>query len=268
VINPVLDTIEKTGVKTASSEKLNKLFKVKEGLKDAALEKADEAVLKNFDSLSSVEKIKSLRSSLYKEGSEDFIQTQFSDLHQKFIGKYSPSVGKANKSYGPMKQALRWGSKNIKPFHRDEIKRVVDIMQKEGGADETVNAYLNTLRKGEGEFQGLDITKLEEGHQKTLEALNRQIDEAKSMINRFESQNVSDVASVRQSGMESTLNKQNVLVKSAENKSKMAKLKQIKEQVDRDLKTRDDLIRWGIVAGLGSVGLGGTNYVVSKLARD
>lgn len=270
VIDPVLRTIETTGAKTPSAQKLTRLFRVKEGLGDTALEKADEAVLRNFDNLSSVEKMKALRSSIYKEGSEDFIQTQFSDLHQKFIGQFSPKVSEANKAYGPMKQALRWGSKNIKQFNEHEVKRVTDIVQKanRGQLDETTKAYLETLKKGSGKFKGSDITKLSESHQKTLDALESQINSAKEMIKKVESQHLEDVSKIRLGGMESTLGKQNILQQSAAKKARIAELKKLKEVVDRDVRTRDDLIRYGIITGLSSAGVGTGVYALARALHE
>ena len=253
VINPVLETIERTGAKTPVAEKLKRMFTVSEGLGDTAMQKADEATLRNFENLSSIEKMKALRSSFYKEGSDDFIQTMYSDLHSNFVSKYSPSLAEANKSYGPIKQALRWGSKNIKPFNQHEIKKVADIIQKSssGGLDETTSAYLNTLKTGRGPFKGSDITKLGAKHQEVLSAIESRIKQSQDILSKLESQNLSDIATVRQGGMQATLDKQNILQRSAGQKSKLAQLKELQSQIKRDVRTRDDLIKFGIIAGLG-----------------
>lgn len=267
VISPVLKTIEQTGAKTPSAEKLKRLFTVKEGLADSALEKADDEVLRNFDSLSSIEKMKALRSSLFKPGSEDFIQNMFSDLHGKFVGKFSPTVAKANQSYGPMKSALRWGSKNIKPFNEQEISRVADILQKErigGKGNETIQAYLNTLKKGKGEFKGADLSKLSDSHKATLDAIETEINTNKAMIERLKSGHSEDIANIRKSSQEDILGDRNMLQQLASKKSEKAQLKVLQDKVSRDVGIRDNLIKYGIISGLGTIGLGGIAKIASR----
>jgi len=270
VIQPVLDTIEKTGAKTPAAQKLQSMFKAKEGLSDSAYAKADDAALDNFNNLDSIEKMKSLRSSIYKDGSDDFIQNQYSDLHSRFVGKYSKSLSKANESYGPMKQALRWGGKNIKPFNEHEIKKVADIMQKYHGGklDETSTAYLKTLKSGRGPFKGSDLTKLEKSHQTALDSIEKEISANREFIKGLEGQHLEDLATVKKAGMESKLGKSNIIQDVAGMKSRQAQLKVLKESVDRDLKTRDDLIRFGIISGLSTLGVGTGVYALAKALHE
>lgn len=271
VIQPVLDVIEKTGAKTPAAEKIKRLFTVKEGLGDKALEKADKAVLNNFDNLSSIEKMKALRTSLFKPGAEDFVQNMYSDLHGKFVGKFSPSVAKANESYGSMKAALRWGSKNIKPFNEQEVSRVADILEKNrvgGKGNETIQNYLNTLTKGKGEFKGSDLTKLSETHQKALDSIESEISANKSMIQKLESQHLEDVSTVKKGGYEDILQGRNVLQELASKKSQESSLKVLRDNVKRDLRIRDDLIRYGAITGLVSLGVGRGVYALSRAVHE
>jgi len=271
VINPVLDTIEKTGAKTQSAEKLKRLFTSKEGLGDVAYQKSDDAILSNFENLNSIEKMKALRTSLFKPGSEDFVQNMYSDLHGKFIGKFSPSVAKANQSYGPMKNALRWGSKNIKPFNDQEITRVADIIQRNkvgGKGNETIQAYLDTLKKGSGESKGADLTKLSDSHKATLDAIENEIKSNKSMIDKLKSQHLEDVSIVKKGGYEEASKGRNILQDIAAKKSEKANLKVLQEKVSRDLKTRDDLIRFGIISGLSTAGVGAGVYSLARALHE
>lgn len=271
VIEPVLRTIEQTGAKTPSAEKLKRLFTVKEGLGDAALEKADDAVLRNFDNMTSIEKMKALRTSLFKPGADDFVQNQYSDLHSKFVGKFSPKVAKANESYGPMKGALRWGSKNIKPFNEQEISRVADILQKNkvgGKGNETIQAYLETLKKGKGEFKGADLAKLSDSHKATLDAIEAEIRANKAMIEKLKSSHLEDLSIVKKSGYEEVAKGRNILQDIAAKKSEKANLKVLQDKINRDLKTRDDLIRFGIISGLSTMGVGAGVYSLARALHE
>lgn len=270
VINPVLKTIEQTGAKTPSAEKLKRLFTVKEGIGDAVLEKADDEVLRNFDNLSSIEKMKALRTSLFKPGADDFVQNQYSDLHSRFVGKFSPKVAKANESYGPMKAALRWGSKSIKPFNEQEISRVADILQKNkagGKGNETIQAYLETLRNGKGEFKGADLAKLSDSHKATLDAIEAEINANKSMIERLKSSHLEDLSTVKKGGYEQASQGRNILQDIAAKKTEKANLKVLQDKVARDVKTRDNLINYGIISGLGAAGLTAVGGVVRVLNK-
>lgn len=270
VIDPILEEINRSGARTPAAEKIKNMFSIKEGIGDKALETADKKVMGNFDNLDTIEKMKELRSSLFKPGADDYIQSMFSDKHSDFVGKYSPSVAKANKGYKPMAQALKWGRKNIKPFNEHEIKNLTTTLQKYHGGelDETASAYLKTLKEGRGEFKGSDITSLGKAHKATLDALEKEIASNSKMMESLKGQHLEDVSTVRRAGVEDGIGKQNILQDIAGKKSQRGQLKLLKEKVDRDVRTRDDLIRYGIITGLSSLGVGTGVYALSRALHE
>ena len=113
----------------------------------------------------------------------------------------------------------------------------------------------------------MDITKLSQEHQRVIDALNSQIKSSKDMLTKLESQNLSDIATVRQGGMQSILDKQNILQQAAGKKSRLAELKELQNQVKRDVRTRDDLIRYGLITGLSSFAGAGV-YALAKALHE
>jgi len=270
VIDPILEEIGRGGAKTPAAEKLKNIFTIKEGIGDKALEIADKKLMSTFDNLDSIEKIKELRKSLFKPGADDYIQSMFSDKHSQFLGKYSPSVAEANKNYMPMRQALSWGKKNIKPFNEHEIKNLTTTLEKYHGGklDETSSAYLKTLKEGRGEFKGSDITSLGKVHKATLDSLEKEISSNSKMLENLKGQHLEDVSTIRRAGVESEIGKQNILQDIAGKKSQRSQLKLLKEKIDRDVRTRDDLIRYGIITGLSSLGVGTGVYALSRALHE
>lgn len=270
VIDPVMEMIDRTGADTAAAKRLKGMFKVEEGLSDAAYKKADEKMLNKVQSLDSIEKIKALRSSLYKQDTQDFIQSGYSDLHQKFVGKYSPTVAEANKSYGPMAQSIRFGNKTLKPMDSHQIKNVADILQKQRGGklDETTSAYLNTLKTGKGPFKGSDVTELSNTHKATLDAIESDIAKTDDLISKLESQHNVDISTIRRGKYDTEVRDSNLLQKIASKKSQKEQLSLLKAKVDRDVKSREALKTWGLISGLGTLGLGAVGKVLSKTRTD
>jgi len=137
-----------------------------------------------------------------------------------------------------------------------------------GKLDETSSAYLKTLKSGKGPFKGSDLTKLEKQHQTALDSIEKEISANKTMVEKLESSHLEDIATVKKAGTESKLGRANILQDVASMKSSRAQLKVLKSSIDRDMKTRDDLIRFGIISGLSTLGVGTGVYALARALHE